>query len=234
MTRDCYEIIKDETALREFIEWLPDHSDEECYMYALFCRPKYADSMRKSGGGNLLFRGISDKKSLFRKFQQLECPIGAYQKKDEIVPQESLALYIGVNPRSLYKASLNTLSSLVENIKKDHRTASPHKEALSCIQTSPADKVFIDFDVDDKEEGTLPMIREILDGISPEIIETRGGYHVLVRTKNIPEIKDKNNWYNRMARISDAIGDVLVPCVGAVQSSFIPKFVDNSKNPPIV
>ena len=225
MTRDCYEIIKDETALREFIEWLPDHSNEECYFYSLFCRVKYADSMRKSGGGNLLFRGISDKKSLFRKFQQLECPIGAYQKKDEIVPQESLALYINPNPRSLYKASLNTLSSLVDNIKKDHRTASPHKEALSCIQTSPADKVFLDFDVDDKEEGTLQMVREILDGISPEIIETRGGYHVLVRHKDIPNILDKNGWHNRMARISDTYGDVMVPVIGSHHGGFIPKFV---------
>lgn len=233
MLKDCYEIIKDETALRNFIEWLPDHSNEECYFYSLFCRPKYTDSMRKSGGGNLLFRGISDKKSLFRKFQQLECPIGAYQKKDEIVPQESLALYINPNPRDLHKASLNTLSSLIDNIKKNHRTASPHKEALSCIQTSPAEKVFIDFDVDSKEDGVLENIHSILKGMTPEIIETRGGYHVLVRTCWIPCIEDKM-WYAKLATISDAVGDVMVPCVGAVQSSFIPKFVDNSKNPPIV
>jgi len=225
MTRDCYEIIKDKTALREFIEWLPDITNEECYMYALFCRPKYADSMRKSGGGNLLFRGISDKKSLFRKFQQLECPIGAYQKKDEIVPQESLALYINPNPRDLYKASLNTLSSLVDNIKKNHRTASPHKEALSCIQTSPAEKVFIDFDVDEKEEGTLEKITNILNGITPEIIETRGGYHILVRIADIPKVQDKRGWYVAMGGMSDAMGDVLVPCVGCVQGDFIPRFL---------
>lgn len=38
MTKDCYQIITDEPALKSFIEWLPEHSVEECYFYALFCR----------------------------------------------------------------------------------------------------------------------------------------------------------------------------------------------------
>jgi len=33
MTKDCYQIITDEPALKSFIEWLPEHSAEECYFH---------------------------------------------------------------------------------------------------------------------------------------------------------------------------------------------------------
>jgi hypothetical protein len=224
MTKDCYQIITDEPALKSFIEWLPEHSVEECYFYALFCRPKYSANM-KGSGGNLLFRGIADKKSLFRKFRQLECPIGAYEKKGVSVPQESLALYINPNARSLYSATLNTLVQLSQNIKAGHKTASPHKEALSCIQTSSGEKTFIDFDIDSKDPEILKKALTILGKSSNEIIETRGGYHVLVRRDSIHQIEDKM-WYKKLQELSDVSGDCLVPVVGGIQGTFTPKFVD--------
>jgi len=226
MMRECYEIIKDETALRQFIDWLPDHSNEECYFYALFYRAKYSQENRISGGGNLLFRGISDKKSLFRKFQQLECPLGAYEKRGEPIAQESLALYINPNFRNLYKASLNTLSQLAENIKKDHRTAAPHKEALSCIQTSAGEKTYLDFDIDTKDPEILKRAIKILDPVIPEIIETRGGYHVLVKRSMIERIKENKTWHKQLQEISDVSGDCLLPVVGSYCGGFCPRFVN--------
>lgn len=224
MTKDCYQIITDEPALESFIEWLPEHSAEECHFYALFCRPKYSADL-KGNGGNLLFRGIADKKSLFRKFRQLECPIGAYEKNGVPVPQESLALYINPNPRSLYSATLNTLVQLSQNIKAGHKTASPHKEALSCIQASSGEKTFIDFDIDFKEPHYLKAALKILKPLTPEIIETRGGYHVLVRRDTIHQIEDKM-WYKKMQELSDASGDCMVPVVGGTLGNFTPRFVD--------
>lgn len=225
MTKDCYQIITDEPALKNFIEWLPEHSAEECYFYALFCRSKYSDDL-KGGGGNLLFRGIADKKSLFRKLRQLECPIGAYEKNSIPVPQESLALYINPNPRNLYSATLNTLIQLSQNIKAGHKTASPHKEALSCVQTSSGEKTFIDFDIDSKDPEILKKALTILGKGSREIIETRGGYHVLVRRDSIHQIEDKM-WYKKLQELSDVSGDCLVPVVGGTLGNFIPKFVNS-------
>ena len=226
MIKDCYQIITDEPTLKSFIEWLPEHSAEECYFCALFCRGKYFPAL-KGNGGNLLFRGIADKKSLFRKFRQLECPIGAYEKNGVSVPQESLALYINPNARNLYSATLNTLVQLSQNIKANHKTASPHKEALSCIQTSSGEKTFIDFDIDSKEPEILKKALTLLGKGSNEIIETRGGYHVLVRRDTIHQIEDKM-WYKKMQELSDASGDCMIPVVGGTLGNFTPKFVDSA------
>lgn len=225
MIKDCYQIIIDEQKLKDFIAWLPDHSGEEAYFYALFYRAKYSSKSKKSNGGNLLFRGISNKESLFHKISQLECPIGSYVRRGEPVPQESLALYINPNVRSLYSATLDTLVQLSQNIRTGHKTASPHKEALSCIQTSAGEKPFIDFDIDSKDPEILKKALAILGEGLREIIETRGGYHVLVRRDSISQIKDKM-WYKKLQQLSDISGDCLVPCVGAYHGGFCPKFVD--------
>jgi hypothetical protein len=225
MTRDCYQIITDKPALEKFIDWLPDHSKEECYFYALFCRAKYSEDVKKSGGGNLLFRGISDKKSLVRKFQQLECPIGSYEKVGQPIPQEALALYINPNPRNLFSATLNSLCKLAENIKAGHKTASPHKEALSCVQTSAGDKIFLDFDIDFKQPSYVKSALQILKPLIPEIVETRGGYHVLVRRDQISQIQEKM-WHKKMSELSDVTGDCLIPVVGGFHGGFTPKFVN--------
>lgn len=225
MTRDCYQIITDRPALESFTDWLPDHSNEECYFYALFCRPKYSADIKKSGGGSLLFRGISDKKSLIRKFQQLECPIGSYEKAGQPVPQEALALYVNPNPRNLFSATLNSLCKLAENIKYGHKTASPHKEALSCIQTSAGDKTFLDFDIDTKDPDVIKKAINILGKGLGNIIETRGGYHVLVRRDQISQIEEKM-WHKKMSELADVTGDCLVPVVGSYHGGFTPKFVN--------
>lgn len=225
MTRDCYQIITDRQALENFVNWLPNHSNEECIFYALFCRAKYSENVKKSGGGNLLFRGISDKKSLIRKFQQLECPIGGYEKAGQPVPQEALALYVNPNPRNLFAATLNSICKLAENIKTDHKTASPHKEALSCIQTSAGDKTFLDFDIDTKDPSVIKKTINILGKGLGSIIETHGGYHVLVRRDQISQIEEKM-WHNKMRELSDVTGDCLVPAVGCVQGNFTPRFVN--------
>jgi hypothetical protein len=43
MNQDCYQIITDEKAFKDFIAWLPDHEAHEQYYLALFARKKYAE-----------------------------------------------------------------------------------------------------------------------------------------------------------------------------------------------
>lgn len=114
-----YIIITDEIKLKEFIEWLPELLPNEKYYLALFSRKKYIKdiSIKHIADKSQLKRFTSDKTKLFNKIKQLEVPYGTYTLGDTIIPQESLAFYITVNPRDMYKASINTIVKLAQSIR---------------------------------------------------------------------------------------------------------------------
>lgn len=113
-----------------------------------------------------------------------------------------------------------------------------HAEALSCIQQSKRRGCYVDFDIDNKNID-LNLIRLIIPRNSYNILETRGGYHLLVN----PQLADKpfyttlngiksknqtNDWYIQIKRVFqvDQVGDQMMPVPGCVQGGFVPRFVD--------
>lgn len=48
-----YRIIEDETALIDFIKWLPDLKENEVFYVSLFARKKYFEKLIKSNDHNL-------------------------------------------------------------------------------------------------------------------------------------------------------------------------------------
>jgi hypothetical protein len=107
-----------------------------------------------------------------------------------------------------------------------------HAEALSCIQKSKSRTCYMDFDIDDKE---ISLDETWLDNeLGPDnyvIIETRGGYHLLVKPEKathyrLKKFNDKN-WYQLIQKKYpvDQSGDQLIPVVGTYQGGFVPKFV---------
>ncbi len=105
-----YEIIKDEQMLREFIEWLPELRLGEKFYVALFARKKYCREVKyiKTDKAQVK-RFLANKNDLFNKIRQLEVPLDAYVLGDITIPQESLALYISVNPRDLERGTRQSL-----------------------------------------------------------------------------------------------------------------------------
>ena len=83
-----YTIIKDETLLHNFIQWLPDLEAHETYYVALFARSKYSKTLATnlSGDKAQLKRFTSNKELLFDKIKQLECEVGAYKLKGITIP----------------------------------------------------------------------------------------------------------------------------------------------------
>lgn len=216
-----YKIIQDEQMLRDFITWLPDLVDNEKFYVSLFARKKYCPEIVKSSDKTQLKRFVSNKEILFDKIKQLECEIGAYKLHGTPIPQESLVIYINPNPRDMKKATFHLAKKCID-LAQTANNYNIHAEALSCIQRSKSKSHFCDFDIDTKDID-LRKLDSILSRDTYEILETRGGYHILVFTRLAPKTK-----WHQMIRDTfnvDQVGDQLIPICGCTQGGFIPKFI---------
>ena len=225
-----YQVITDEAKLIDFINWLPELQPNEKYYLSLFSRLKYAKESGLKSDKWQLKRFTSDKARLLSKIKQLEVPLGAYTQRDLVIPQESLALYITVNPRNMFKATVNTMVKLAESIRDNNVLMNPHQEALSEIQKSKGTIHYVDFDIDESNESKLAnLVEEIKLYINEDAItwlKTRGGLHVLVNVSKVSD-KYKRTYFKNIASLSqvDQKGDLLIPVVGTFQGSYTPNFV---------
>jgi hypothetical protein len=219
-----YQIIVDEQAVRDYIDWLPDLEEHEKYYACLFMRKKYCKDVPwiKSDKGQLK-RFVSDKDRLFDKISQLEVKVGAYKFDGNDVPQESLALYISPNPRNLWRATIRSIGQLAKVLEGNSKNCNPHAEVLSEIQRSASERDFVIFDIDEKNETTLNTVIETVDGYC-DVVETRGGYHVFVHKDKVESITDKM-WYTKIQKFSDQCGDLMSPVVGTYQGGHVPNFI---------
>lgn len=216
-----YRIIHDEQALREFIDWLPELDENETYYLSVFARKKYCAALIKSNDKTQVKRFTSNKERMFDKIKQLEVPLGSLKLRDMDAPQESLVVYIHPNPRSNTKACNKMLKHCADLITNTARGYNLHAEAMSCIQKSKSRTCFVHFDIDTKDVN-LSLINEVLPAKSYSIVETRGGYHLLVDTRaNLP----KRNWFYELEQLlkPEQTGDMMLPVPGTIQGEFIPK-----------
>lgn len=223
-----YEIIKNKNLLLDFIDWLPDLKEHEKYYFALFSRKKYARNTKLKGDKAQLKRFVSSKERIFNKISQLEIKRGNYVLFGEEVEAESLALYINPNPRSLLKATYNSIIELTKLLRDEKRSFNPQAEVMSCIQRSVGSKIFLDFDIDYKPFDPKKL-DEFINRDCVDILETRGGYHILVKLKDIKK-EFKPKFYNGIKSLNvDQTGDLLIPVPGCTQGGFIPKFIGQNE-----
>jgi hypothetical protein len=222
-----YKIIRDEDKLKSFIDWLPELENDETYYCCLFARSKYCDDGSIKGDKQQLKRFTSKKEHLIDKIKQLEVKQGCYKNNGVVVPEKTLALYINPNPRSFEKAAKKSLKELVDKVTEPYNGYNPHQLVLSNIQKASSRKRFMDFDFDYVTYNYLiDELKNIINDDSYNILETRGGYHVLVEMSKIHG-EFKKNWYNNITKIKgcDVSGDNLIPAVGCTQGDFVPHFV---------
>lgn len=233
-----YQIILDENILLDFIKWLPELQDNECYYCCLFARSKYA----KNEDGNNKFPHIktdkaqlkrftiSKKEDLFLKLKQCEVEIGAYQTKDgDDIPQESLAVYIHPNPRNQKKAIFSLMRKLLDIQETNGNNFNLHQEAMSAIQKSWSKKYYLTFDIDTKSQEDLQRVLNCVNREAITLLETRGGYHLLVDSSKVSE-QHKKTFYqdiNYFAFVDTQAGtDLMIPIPGCTQGEFIPHFIN--------
>jgi hypothetical protein len=224
-----YQIIKDESLLRDFIDWLPELEQKEVFYLALFARKKYCADVKDIKTDKAQCKRFTSKtKTLIEKIRQLECPLDSYIIKGITIPQEALALYISVNPRDMLLAAKNGLIKLAQLITQEYNGYNPHQEILNEIHHACSRKIWFDFDFDGVElEATLAQISEAVNMDCVKVLKTRNGFHVLVNLKGIHPDFSKN-WYQRMNAIPgiDVRGDNLLPVPGCTQGDFVPHFIE--------
>jgi hypothetical protein len=226
-----YTIITQEQKLKEFIDWLPVLQPDEKYYLCLFARNKYCKELThiKSDKAQLK-RFVSDKERMLGKIRQLEVAYGAYTQKELIVPQEALALYITVNPRNMFKASINTMVKLATSIRDTNVTMNPHQEALSEIQKAKSRTCYIDFDIDENDavvlQETIEKVKTYINEDAITWLRTRGGLHVLVDPTKVEKQYKSSFWKNMVALPnSDQSGDQMIPVPGTYQGGSTPYFL---------
>ena len=215
-----YTIIKDTQELLKFINWLPDLEEDECFYVALFSRSKYHSSKLQGK----LSEFTANKSDLFYKIKRLEIERGSYLIDEKIVYQDSLALYISINPRSIFKASKELIQSLIDRIcNKDPKIKSLNEECFSAIQKSIGRKIFVEFDIDNISLNNIAKLEGKINTDSFSVIVTKGGYHLLINPLLIHD-EFKTNWYKNIINVlnPDVVKDMICPVPGCVQGDFSP------------
>ncbi|MGI4875478.1 MAG: hypothetical protein ACRYFX_30350 [Janthinobacterium lividum] len=223
-----YEIICDEPRLRDFIAWLPELTEDETYLLCLFARKKYAPPGSAVYDDKAqLKRVTASKEDIIQKIRQMEVAVGAYTSKSEPVPQEALALYITVNPRSHTVAARQLLIELAHRVTQPYNCYNPQALALTEIQKAAGRKPYFDFDLDGvRAEDVRAAVQGHINPDALTILITRGGLHVLVEVGRIQKPYRKS-WYQTLQALPgcDVRGDNLIPVPGCTQGGFIPYFL---------
>lgn len=224
-----YQIIADEAKLDDFLACLPDTTDDEVYYLCLFCRHKYAASFPNTRDSGQLSRvAARNKQEIKEKLRRMECPVGSYSRDGVVAPQEGLAVYISLNPRSLIKANKFLLVELAKRAADGQLDFNPMSLATTAIHNAAGRKFFVDFDFDnvDPRDYRKQIAFALPDPVSYKVLRTRGGFHLLVLLEHV---KGNKKWYPAIAGLPhcDVRGaDTLTPVAGCVQGGFVPHFVD--------
>lgn len=226
-----YKVVVDEEEFNKFLQWLPPLEKEECHYAALLARDKY---IRELGIGTFssdkhqCARFVTTHQRMLLKLKQCETEVGNYAVKGLEVPQEALAAYTTINPRSQIKAAKWLLKRLADVVADGEQNVNIYQESLTAIHKSIGRKLFVDVDFDNVEMfPTVKMMKEFINPNAVKILQTRGGFHAIIRLDTI-EDKWVKSWYKNITSIpgADIAGDTLIPIPGTYQGGFVPKLFD--------
>jgi hypothetical protein len=252
---ETYKVIADFEEVKKMIDLLPDLLPAEVFFISLSARKKYlTDEERMTYNVNraeMFARNIIREKS-YEKFHKImsrmETNIAGYTTKSGLsYPQSAVVTYININPSSMIKAhsqyqnkinqySLEMTLAILNGKNCDpimKKFSKLDVELMNCIQRCRGQKKFVDVDFDiDKEkefyvlEDYIKFLKE--NGITYHVVETKGGYHVLMERKTV-----NCNFHAKVSELDRLVENEVIinksetiPCPGTLHGNFLVKFVE--------
>ena len=217
-------LIYDEQAILDYLAWLPDLEENEAYYLCLFCRKKYRpDVIATNDKTQLARKGKSSKEYVMDTLLKWDMIDWGY-------PVDSLVAYLHPNPRCQVKAMRHLIKTGIDLVFNKAKGYSTPAQAMSSLQRSASRKPIMTFDLDG-DTFKYNALNEIFNGGANEcvnIIETRGGHHLLVEPKKATAIN--RAWYNRIVEYGgeslDQKGDLMSPIPGTLQGGHKVKILD--------
>lgn len=236
--------------LRVFHKLLATLEPGEVHFVGLACRAKYMtmeerSQFSRSQDGVFARKLVAETSfnTYLRTLQQYELAEGwkatTTSGRDIQLPGTCLALYGSINPCSGVQAVKHFMQKMLDaSFSNDpevkNTMAHAHSTLLSMFQTSRSRKLWIDIDFDiPKEEFVVlkPFLGELRADIFRVVVETRGGYHVLIRCDealkgtNLGALASKyeliaKQWYSENDKIEIKVGGTLIPIPGTLQAGF--------------
>lgn len=232
-----HKIIRKERTLSNFVDWLPDLEDHECFYLCWQARRKYDEAL-KANDRTQLRRFTATKKNLIQKIKEIQVEVGTFTSKDgsHVIQDESAALYITPNPRDQRVAAVKLLGQVGHAL---HRQGEPWKNLESLVLTeihrakSRSNYVIFDFDahgphIYDGVESVFLNLQAVT------FLRTKGGLHVLVDVKKAKALGTiHKDWFQHISMIADCDqkGDLMIPVPGTCQGGFVPRFVNMYDDP---
>jgi len=251
MNKEYYDFIYDEQQIKKMFNILKPLEKDEVYFISLSARKKYLTDEEKE---NIqltkmeMFQRKLVKEYKFSHFlktvKEYEMRIGSVLSKgnDTIVPQKCMLIYLTINPCSSSRALKRFYSKSQELLFNSYSDKSLIKNFRrissmlnTCFQQSMNKSKFIDIDMDiGHNNNFLYRLAKEFDEKKVEyhIIETKGGYHILVEKDTIKynytkiiqslniEAKKINEKYEVIINENG-----MIPLPGTLQAGFKVRFV---------
>ena len=124
------------------------------------------------------------------------------------------------------KASKNIIRTLLDKVMDENSiNYNPKAIALNEIQKAKGKTHYLNFDFDGVNVEDIGEI--LINRDSYIILQTRGGFHLLINPDKI-EKQYMKNWYKNITNLKGCDGLKtydLIPIVGCNQGGFVPKFI---------
>lgn len=211
-------LLIDENLTQEFLTRLERADSDICFI-TIALRSKYYPELEKDKV--ILHRFISKKKHLINDLKNLP---SQFFYKGQPIPNESLVVWMKINPRCFKKATRDTIKNLTDNLYSD-KIESPLEAALTALQEACDVLKHHSFDYDVPNENIETTLEQIYRAVNQEatfVVKTKNGFHLIVDVTKID--KEHKDYYGKLLKIKgiDQRGDINVPLCGCVQGGFIP------------